>query len=122
MALQTEIDFSLPKGLMEEDGTLHKDGKMRLATAADEILPLKDPRVQQNPSYLTIIVMSRVISKLGNVPHINPGIIEKLYASDLSYLQELYQTMNSDGNGASQAVCPNCEHKFTVHSNGLEEV
>ena len=82
---------------MSSDGTLHKDGTMRLATAADEILPLKDPRVQQNPAYLAVIVLSRVIEKLGSLSDVNPKVIEGLYASDLSYLQALYQKMNADG-------------------------
>jgi len=84
MAFQTEIEFRLPRGYMDEDGTLHHEGVMRLATAADEILPLKDPRVQSNPAYLTVIVLSRVVTKLGGLPDVNPRIIENLYASDVS--------------------------------------
>jgi hypothetical protein len=120
MAFQTEVEFILPRGYMEEDGTLHRDGVMRLATAADEILPLKDPRVQSNPAYLTIIVLSRVVTKLGGVPHVNPRIIESLYASDVSYLQDLYQKINSDGK-AAKVVCPQCEHEFDAGGNGLGE-
>lgn len=87
MTFQTEIEFRLPKGYLGSDGVLQKDGIMRLATAADEILPLKDPRVQQNPAYLTIIVLARVITRLGGLDDINTKIIEGLYASDLNYLQ-----------------------------------
>src|SRR6185369_6148328 len=97
---------------MDEDGTLHHEGVMRLATAADEILPLKDPRVQTNPAYLTIIVLSRVVTKLGAVPDVNPRVIENLYAADVSYLQSLYQKLNTDGTMAHKVVCPNCEHSF----------
>jgi len=111
MPFQTEVEFSLPRGYMDSDGRLHREGVMRLATAADEILPLKDPRVQGNPAYLTIIVLSRVISKLGNLPDVNPRIIENLYASDVSYLQSLYQKLNSDGKPPT-VVCPSCEHRF----------
>ena len=89
--------FSLPKGYMCSAGTLHKDGVMRLATAADEILPLADPRVQQNPAYLTVILLSRVITRLGSLADVHPGVIEGLYATDLSYLQALYQSLNGDG-------------------------
>jgi hypothetical protein len=96
VAFQTEIQFTLPKGYVEEDGTLHRSGIMRLATAADEILPLKDPRVQQNPAYLTIIVLARVITKLGSLADVNTKIIEGLFASDLNYLQKLYEELNSD--------------------------
>src|SRR6185436_14823172 len=97
MTFQTEIQFTLPKGYMSTDGTLHKEGVMRLATAADEILPLKDPRVQQNPAYLTVILLSRVITQLGSLADIHSGVVEGLYAADLSYLQALYQDLNGDG-------------------------
>jgi hypothetical protein len=97
MAFQTEIEFTLPKGYMDADGALHKEGTMRLATAADEILPLKDPRVKQNPAYLAVIVLSRVITQLGSVPDVNTKVVEGLYASDLNYLQALYESFNGDG-------------------------
>lgn len=92
---QTEVDFELPKGYVDEAGSLHRRGVMRLATAADEILPLRDPRVQQNEAYLAIIVLARVITRLGMLPDIHTGIIEGLYASDLAYLQRLYEQLNS---------------------------
>ncbi|MEM6807844.1 MAG: hypothetical protein AAF350_02040 [Pseudomonadota bacterium] len=95
MAFQTEIEFRLPKGYLGQDGALHREGVMRLATAADEILPLKDPRVQQNPAYLTIIVLARVITRLGSLEDINTKVVEGLYASDLNYLQRLYEDFNS---------------------------
>jgi hypothetical protein len=95
MAFQTEVDFTLSKGYFDGD-MLHKSGVMRLATAADEILPLKDPRVQQNPAYLTIIVLARVITKLGTLSDVNTKVIEGLYASDLNYLQRLYERLNGD--------------------------
>jgi hypothetical protein len=92
---QTEIEFELPKGFVDEQGTLHRHGTMRLATAADEILPLRDPRVQQNEAYLAVIVLARVITRLGSLADIHTGIIENLYASDMSYLQRLYERFNS---------------------------
>jgi hypothetical protein len=92
---QTEIDFELPKGYLDESGELHKRGTMRLATAADEILPLRDPRVQQNEAYVAIIVLARVITRLGSVTEITTGVIERLFASDMSYLQRLYERFNS---------------------------
>ena len=92
---QTEIEFTLPKGYVDDAGELHRDGTMRLATAADEILPLRDPRVQQNEAYLAVIVLSRVVVRLGSLPDIHPGVIEGLYASDLAYLQSLYERFNS---------------------------
>jgi hypothetical protein len=92
---QTEIDFELPKGYVDETGTLHRKGAMRLATAADEILPLRDPRVQQNEAYLAVIVFARVIVRLGSLQDIHTGVIEGLYASDLAYLQRLYDKFNA---------------------------
>lgn len=95
MAFQTEVEFTLPKGYLDNEGTLQREGVMRLATAADEILPLKDSRVQQNPAYLTVIVLARVITRLGSLPDVNTKVIEGLFASDLNYLQQLYQQLNS---------------------------
>jgi len=97
MVFQTEIEFTLPKGYVDSDGVLHKDGVMRLATAADEILPLKDARVQQNPAYLTVIVLARVITRLGALQDVNTKVIEGLFASDLNYLQTLYERLNGEG-------------------------
>jgi hypothetical protein len=102
---QTEIDFELPKGYVDEAGTLHRRGVMRLATAADEILPLRDPRVQQNDAYLTVIVLARVIVRLGTLKDIHTGVIEGLYASDLSYLQRLYENFNA-GEDAEPEIAP----------------
>jgi len=93
---RTEVDFELPKGYLDESGTLHRRGVMRLATAADEILPLRDPRVQQNEAYLAVIVLARVIVQLGTLPDIHTGVIEGLYASDLAYLQRLYESLNAE--------------------------
>src|ERR1700742_2866089 len=93
---QTEIEFELPKGFVDEDGTLHRRGTMRLATAADEILPLRDPRVQQNEAYLAVIVLARVITRFGSVEDISTGVIERPFASDLAYLQRLYERINSN--------------------------
>lgn len=124
MPFQTETAFRLPRGYMDEDGTLHHEGVMRLATAADEILPLKDPRVQANPAYLTVIVLSRVVTKLGGLPDVNTRIIENLYASDVSYLQSLYQKLNTNGNGNGQrkVACPNCSEEIEVGDQILGEV
>src|SRR4051812_17386975 len=92
---RTEFDFALPKGFLDETGVLHKNGSMRLATAADEILPLRDPRVQSNPAYLTVIILARVVTKLGGVPQVDTQLIENLFAGDLEYLRRLYEDINS---------------------------
>jgi hypothetical protein len=117
--IQTEYEFRLPVGFQDEDGSLHRDGTMRLATAADEILPLKDPRVQTNQAYLIVILLSRVITRLGSVAQVNPKVVEGLYAADLGYLQELYNRVNRDGTAAVHATCPKCEHDFELELNGL---
>ncbi len=100
---QTEIEFELPKGYVDESGTLHRRGVMRLATAADEILPLRDPRVQQNEAYLAVIVLARVVTRLGTLSDVHTGVIEGLYASDLAYLQRLYETFNASDEAEPEA-------------------
>jgi hypothetical protein len=112
--LQTEFDFVLPKGFVDREGNLHKRGTMRLATANDEIAPLRDPRVRQNQAYLTIILLSRVITKLGSLSEVNPGIVEGIFSTDLAYLQALYRRINENPNTEVTATCPECAHKFTV--------
>ena len=111
---QTEYEFTLPCGYLDDEGTLHRDGVMRRATAADEILPLRDPRVQKNPAYLVVILLSRVVTRLGGVPQINPKVIEDLYATDLAYLQDLYNEVNALNNGHLPVTCPQCQHAFEV--------
>src|SRR5260370_11311137 len=111
---QTEFEFTLPMGYVDQSGTMHREGLMRLATAADEILPLKDPRVQNNEAYLIVILLSRVITRLGSLTNLNPKIIEDLYAADLAYLQEFYNRINGDGKSSVEALCPKCAHTFEV--------
>ncbi len=121
MTFQTEFEFTLPKGYVDGEGNLHKKGIMRLATAADEIFPLKDSRVQANPAYLTVILLSRVIVKLGGLPVIDTKVIENLFASDLSYLQDFYSRINDNGDANIKAICPKCGHDFGVKENSQGE-
>ncbi len=116
---RTEYEFTLPRGYLDEDGNVHREGVMRLATAADEILPLKDPRVQSNPAYLVVILMSRVITKLGSLDVINTKTIESLFASDLAYLQDFYNRINGNGSLALKVVCPHCQKGFEVEPERL---
>ncbi|HQL22466.1 MAG: hypothetical protein KBG39_10735 [Opitutaceae bacterium] len=111
--LQTEIEFQLPRGYVAPDGTLHRQGVMRMATAADEILPMKDPRVQQNPAYLTVVLLARVIKQLGTVSPINTFVIESLFTADLAYLQQVYARLNGGEADAVSVTCPHCGHQFT---------
>lgn len=92
---QTEFEFTLPKGYLDGDGNLHRKGIMRLAKAADEIAPLRDPRVRANPAYATILILSRVVTRLGAIEEISPQLLEDLYAVDLNYLYDLYQQVNN---------------------------
>lgn len=119
--LQTEYEFNLPKGYVDEEGSLHRQGVMRLATAADEILPLKDPRVEKNPAYLLIILLSRVITKLGAVKQITPKTIEGIFSEDLTFLQDFFNKINGNQDGRIKTECPQCKHKYEVDSKNLGE-
>ena len=100
--LETEYQFTLPKGYVDQEGTLHREGVMRLATAMDEITPLRDARVKTNDAYLSILILSRVITRLGDLNSINTGIIERMFTADLTYLQEFYRSINEGGNMGSR--------------------
>jgi hypothetical protein len=110
--MTNEFDFILPRGYVDGDGTVHHKGKMRLATAFDEIAPMKDPRVQANPGYLVIILMARVVTQLGTLEIINPKVIEGLFPADLAYLQALYGRINGEGVQTKKVTCPNCKTEF----------
>ncbi|HIA03554.1 MAG TPA: phage tail assembly protein [Myxococcales bacterium] len=118
MAFETEFEFTLPKGYVDKDGNVHRKGVMRLATAKDEILPLQDYRVQNNRAYLVIILLSRVVTTLGDLKSINPSIIEDLYSADLAYLQDYYRRINEDGTTQVNVNCPECKHGFSVDLGG----
>ena len=112
--LQTEFEFTLPRGYVDSNGNLQKNGVMRLATAADEILPLKDPRVKANQAYLVVILLARVITKLGDLPEVNTKVVEGLFSTDLAYLQTMYRQINESGHNMIQATCPECNKTFGV--------
>jgi hypothetical protein len=114
MGLQTEFDFTLPRGYVDQDGNLHQHGVMRLATAMDEIVPLRDLRVRSNQAYLVIILLSRVIVSLGTLPQITTGVIENLFAADLAYLQAFYRQINEQGTSQITLTCPECRHEFQL--------
>ena len=117
----TEFPFTLPRGLVDADGRVHTDGAMRLATAFDEIEPLKDPRVRANPGYLVVVLLARVITRLGTLEHLNTNAVEHLYAADLAYLQDFYQRINLTGHTRLQVACPHCSGEFEVEAAGLGE-
>ena len=119
MLLQTEYEFTLPKGYVDQEGTVHRDGTMRLATAMDEIAPLRDPRITNNEAYLSIIILSRVIARLGSLRQVNTGMIENMFTADLSYLQEFYRSINEGGNSLGTVSCPGCQTEFEVQPGEL---
>jgi hypothetical protein len=115
--LQTEFAFVLPLGYLEGD-ELHREGTMRLATARDEIMPLRDPRVRDNEAYLTVLLLSRVVTRLGTLREVHPGVVEGLFAPDLAFLQDLYRRVNQEGHTQAAVVCPSCRSEFTVDMAG----
>ena len=114
MTLQTEFEFTLPRGYVDQDGNLHRHGAMRLATAMDEVAPLRDPRVRNNQAYLVIILLARVITRLGDLPAVNTGVVENLFAADLAYLQAFYRRINEEGYSTFSVTCPECQTQFEV--------
>lgn len=115
--LQTEFDFVLPRGYVDQDGMVHRDGTMRLATARDELLPLYDGRVKERPEYLSVVLLARVITRLGEVD-VTDWVIEHLFASDLAFLQDLYRRVNQEGHTRAELSCPACQHSFSVDVSG----
>jgi hypothetical protein len=110
------FDFELPRGYLDSSGVLHKKGAMRLATARDELLPLYDDRVKSNPAYLTVVLLARVITRLGSLDEdeIRAQMVENLFASDLAFLQDLYRRINTEGHSRAAVKCPACGERFTV--------
>ena len=116
--LRTEFDFVLPRGYVDASGTVHRAGVMRLATARDELVPLRDDRVRENPAYLSVVLLARVITRLGGITDVHAGIVEDLFASDLAFLQDLYRRVNAEGHTRAAVACPNCGHEFGVDISG----
>lgn len=116
--LRTEFPFELPRGYVDASGQVHRSGVMRLATARDEIMPLRDPRVRQTEAYLTVILLSRVVTRLGSVDPITPAVVEGLFATDLAFLQDLYRRINQEGHTQAVVECPECDHEFVVDVAG----
>ena len=119
MALQTEFDFVLPQGYVDREGNLHRDGTMRLATAMDEIAPLRDPRVRENQAYLVVILLSRVVTRLGTLPTVSTYEIEHMFSGDLAYLQRLYRQINEQGTTLVPVTCPECSTPIDVDISRL---
>lgn len=116
--LQTEYAFVLPRGYVDDGGTVHRDGVMRLATAKDEIMPLRDPRVRDNEAYLTVLLLARVVLRIGAIDDVHPGVVERMFATDLAFLQDLYRRINSEGHTHAAVTCPSCGADFEVDVAG----
>ena len=119
MKLQTEFEFTLPFGYVDSEGNTHRNGVMRLANARDEIEPRKDPRVQSNEAYAVVILLARVVTKLGDLTHINPKVIDGLYSADFAFLQDFYLRVNRNGHSRITVACPHCEGNFDVELSGV---
>ena len=114
MSFQIEFDFKLPRGFIDSSGIIHREVRMRLATALDEIEALQDVRVQANEAYLPVVLLSRVIVRLGKLPAVTPQVVENLFASDMAYLEDVYLRLNTQENVMLGVVCPHCNGKFDV--------
>ena len=116
--LRTEFEFELPRGFIDGEGVVHRSGVMRLATARDELLPLYDARVMENPAFTTVVLLARVIVSLGTVPSITSNVIENMFASDVAFLQDFYRRINTEGHTRAAVTCPSCAHRFAVDLSG----
>ena len=121
-ALRTEYAFVLPRGYVDGTGAVQREGGMRRATAPAQITPQRAPRVRENEAYLTILLLSRVVTKLGTLPQVHTGVIEGLFASDLAFLQDLYRRINQEGHTQASVTCPACSHAFTVDVAGEQRL
>ena len=119
--MRTEIPFTLPRGLADSEGEVHRQGTMRLATARDEIEPLRDPEVRRNEAYLSVLLLARTVTRIGDITEITPEVIEGLYAADFDHLQRLYERVNTDGESVGVVSCPECAHDFEVDLTEIED-
>jgi hypothetical protein len=119
--MRTEIAVTLPLGLADEQGDVHREGTMRLATARDEIEPLGDPEVRRNRAYLSVLLLTRTVTRIGGFTEITPEVIESLYAADFDHLQRIYERVNSDGEAVGVVSCPECSREFEVDLTEIED-
>jgi hypothetical protein len=115
--LHTEYEFTLPQGFVDESGTLHRVGIMRLATALDELEAMRDPRVRTHDAYLSVVLLSRVLVRLGTIEAPGPEVVERLFSADFAYLQEVFVRLNDGGAGLVETQCPECGSRFTIDTS-----
>lgn len=120
-SLRTEHAFTLPRGYVDARGTVHRTGTMRLATARDEIEPLRDPAVRQNEAYLTVLLLARVVTRVGDVTDVTPEFVEGLFAADFDHLQRLYERINVDDGSVGVVSCPDCGHEIEVDLSEISD-
>ncbi|MFI6863979.1 hypothetical protein ACIBKZ_29465 [Streptomyces sp. NPDC050421] len=116
--LRTEFEFDLPRGYVDDEGQVHRSGSMRLATARDELRPQIDLRVKENPAYLSVVLLSQVITRLGTITDVHAGVVERMYATDVAFLQDFYRRINSEGHTHAAVTCPLCHGSFEVDLSG----
>jgi hypothetical protein len=119
--MQTEVQFTLPRGYVDAAGNVHRDGMMRLATARDEIEPLREPEVRQNPAFLSVLLLARTVTRIGDTTEVTPDLIEGLYAGDFDHLQRLYERINGNGDAVGVVSCPHCAQQFEVDLTEIED-
>ena len=119
--MKTEYAFTLPRGFVDAHGAVHRDGTMRLATARDEIEPLREAAVRQNEAYVTVLLLARVVTRIGEITNITPQVIEQLYAADFDHLQRLYERLNTNGEVVGSVKCPECSHEFEIDLSQVED-
>jgi hypothetical protein len=119
--MKTEYAFTLPRGFVDAHGAVHRDGTMRLATARDEIEPLRDAAVRQNEAYVTVLLLARVVTRIGEITSVTPEVIEQLYAADFDHLQRLYERLNTNGEVVGSVTCPECAHEFEIDLSQVED-
>ena len=117
-SFQVNFDFVLPRGYVDQQGTIHREGTMRLATARDELLPLLDPKVKANEAFMTLALLARVVTRLGTLPEVDDQVIGGLWATDVAFLQDLYRRINSEGHTLVEVTCPACSTDFSVDMAG----
>src|ERR1700757_3651905 len=119
--MHTEIAFTLPVGYVDESGARHRQGVMRLATARDEIEPLRDASVRANEAYLSVLLLARTVTRIGPVTDVTPTLVAGLFAAVFDHLQRLYERVNSDGDAVGVVGCPQCAHRFEVDLTDIED-
>lgn len=120
--MRTEVAFTLPVGLEDARGAVHRDGVMRLATARDELEPLRDAAVRSHAAYLSVLLLARTVTRIGTITEITPELVERLYAADFDHLQRVYERVNAGGDAVGVVGCPHCGRDFEIDLARLEDV